>query len=118
MDGSGAGRLRLPSVRGLKGYSVTLTGADVPAHALFVDYRTADGRALEPEIFPRPDGDVYVCGMADPAPLPESPDAVEVSDAACAMLARAAGRVSTAAGHGEDHAAAGRHRPVPTTACR
>jgi glycine/D-amino acid oxidase-like deaminating enzyme len=88
--------LRLPTVRGLKGYSVTLTGADVPAHSLFVDYRTADGRALEPEIFPRPDGEVYVCGMADPAPLPESPEGVTVSDEACAVLARAAGRVSTA----------------------
>ena len=94
--GRATGPLPLPSVRGLKGYSVTLTGADVPAHALFVDYRTADGRALEPEIFPRPDGEVYVCGMADPAPLPESPDAVEVSEAACATLAGAAGRVSTA----------------------
>ena len=90
-----AGRLRLPAVRGLKGYSVTLGGADVPAHALFVDYRTADGRALEPEIFPRPGGEVYVCGMADPQPLPESPEGVEVSDAACETLARAAGRVST-----------------------
>jgi len=89
-------RLRLPGVTGLKGYSVTLVGADVPAHALFVDYRTADGRNLEPEIFPRPDGDVYVCGMADPAPLPDSPDDVAVSDAACETLARAAGRVSTA----------------------
>jgi glycine/D-amino acid oxidase-like deaminating enzyme len=88
--------LRLPTVRGLKGYSVTLAGADVPAQALFVDYRTADGRALEPEIFPRPDGEVYVCGMADPAPLPDSPEGVEVSDAACAVLARAAGRISTA----------------------
>jgi len=89
-----AGR-RLPRVRGLKGYSVTLAGADVPAHALFVDYRMADGRALEPEIVPRPDGEVYVCGMADPAPLPDSPEAVEVSDASCAVLARAAGRVAT-----------------------
>ena len=87
--------LRLPTVRGLKGYSVTLAAADVPAHALFVEYRTADGRALEPEIFPRPDGDVYICGMADPAPLPDSPEGVEVNDAACAILARAAGRVST-----------------------
>src|SRR5206468_1962563 len=51
--------LRLPAVHGLKGYSVTLAGADVPAHALFVDYRTADGRALEPEIFPRPGGETY-----------------------------------------------------------
>jgi glycine/D-amino acid oxidase-like deaminating enzyme len=91
-----APRLELPRVRGLKGYSVTLVGADVPAHALFVDYRTSDGRRLEPEIFPRPDGDVYVCGMADPTPLPDAPEAIEVSEAACATLARAAGRVSTA----------------------
>ena len=34
--------------------------------------------------------------MADPAPLPDSPDAVEVNAAACDVLARAAGRVSTA----------------------
>jgi glycine/D-amino acid oxidase-like deaminating enzyme len=86
----------LPRIRGLKGHSVTLTGVDVPAHALFLDYRTADGRALEPEIFPRPGGEVYVCGMADPAPLPESPDDVEASKASCDILARAAARISTA----------------------
>jgi glycine/D-amino acid oxidase-like deaminating enzyme len=91
-----AGGLALPRVRGLKGYSVTLKASDVPAHALFVEYRTADGRHLEPEIFPRPDGDVYVCGMADPAPLPDSPEEVDVDEASCATLARAAGRVSTA----------------------
>src|SRR5262249_25418100 len=90
------GGLRLPNVHGLKGYSVTLAGATVPGHALFVEYRTADGRHLEPEIFPRPDGDVYVRGMADPAPLPDSLEAVEVNDAKCDVLARAAGRVSTA----------------------
>ena len=88
--------LGLPSVHGLKGHSVTLAAPGVPAHALFVDYRLTDGRRLEPEIFPRPDGEVYVCGMADPTPLPDSPDAVVVSDEACAVLARAAGRVSTA----------------------
>src|SRR5207302_7598217 len=53
--------LRLPPVRGLKGYSVTFAAPDVPAQALFVDYRAANGRAFEPEIVPRPDGDVYVC---------------------------------------------------------
>ncbi len=88
--------LRLPAVRGLKGYSVTLAAGDLPAHALFMDYRTADGRALEPEIIPRPDGTVYVCGMADRQPLPESAEDVEVSDAGCATLARAAGRVAAA----------------------
>jgi glycine/D-amino acid oxidase-like deaminating enzyme len=87
--------LALPRVHGLKGHSVTLAAPGVPAHALFVDYRLADGRRIEPEIFPRPDGEVYVCGMADPTPLPESADTVTVSDEACALLARAAGRVST-----------------------
>ena len=91
-----AARLGLPMIFGLKGYSVTLDAPDVPAHALFVDYRTAEGRALEPEIFPRPEGEVYVCGMADPAPLPDSPELVEVNDDSCAVLARAAGRVSKA----------------------
>ncbi|HVQ75159.1 MAG TPA: FAD-dependent oxidoreductase, partial [Candidatus Binatia bacterium] len=94
--GRAAGRLPLPRIGGLKGHSVTFAGADLPAHALFVDYRTADGRHLEPEIFPRAGGEVYVCGMADPAPLPDSPDAVEVKEASCVVLAGAASRVSTA----------------------
>jgi glycine/D-amino acid oxidase-like deaminating enzyme len=34
--------------------------------------------------------------MADPAPLPDSPDEVTVNAAMCDVLARAAGRVSTA----------------------
>jgi glycine/D-amino acid oxidase-like deaminating enzyme len=93
--GGVAAGLPLPRVHGLKGHSVTLAVADAPAHALFVDYLLADGRRIEPEIFPRPGGEVYVCGMADPAPLPASPEAVAVSDEACAVLARAAGRVST-----------------------
>ena len=91
-----ATRVRLPRIHGLKGYSVTLEAADIPAHALFVDYRTADGRQLEPEVFPRPDGTVYVCGMRDHQPLPESAEGVEVSDAACDVLAGAAFRVSAA----------------------
>jgi len=86
--------VQMPRVHGLKGYSVTLDAPDVPADALFMDYRTADGRVLEPEIIPRPDGTVYVCGMADLQPLPDSPEGVLVSDAGCATLARAAGRAS------------------------
>ena len=88
------GGLTLPRIQGLKGYSITLAAPGVPAHALFMDYRSADGRALEPEIVPRPDGTVYVCGMADRQPLPESAEGVEVSDAGCAVLARAAAQVS------------------------
>jgi glycine/D-amino acid oxidase-like deaminating enzyme len=107
-----AKRLALPTVRGLKGYSVILARPDVPAHALFVDYRTAAGRVLEPEIYPRPDGTVYVCGMADPAPLPDSPDAVDVSEAACEILVRAAAWVSTALGAARIERRQACYRPV------
>jgi glycine/D-amino acid oxidase-like deaminating enzyme len=96
------GGVRLPRVYGLKGYSVTLAAGDMPAHALFVDYRTAEGRALEPEIFPREKGEVYVCGMADPAPLPDSPDEVTVNAAMCDVLARV-----HRAGRSDRHQAAG-----------
>jgi glycine/D-amino acid oxidase-like deaminating enzyme len=90
-----AAGLPLPQIGGLKGHSVTLA-ADVPAHALFLDYRTASGRHLEPEIFPRAGGEVYICGMADPTPLPDAPEDVAVSEDACATLAAAGARVSTA----------------------
>jgi glycine/D-amino acid oxidase-like deaminating enzyme len=95
--GPWTGRVRgvaLPRIEGLKGYSVTLAAPDVPPDALFMDYRLADGRALEPEIMPRPDGTVYVCGMADRQPLPDSAEGIEVSEAGCAVLAGAAARVS------------------------
>ena len=68
----------------------------MPAHALFVDYRTADGRHLEPEIFPGRTARSTCAGWPIPPPLPDTPEGVEVSDAGCAVLARAAGRVSTA----------------------
>jgi glycine/D-amino acid oxidase-like deaminating enzyme len=110
--------LRLPGVHGLKGYSVTLAAADVPAHALFVDYRLASGGALEPEIVPRPDGDVYVCGMADPTPLPDAPEAVEVNEAACDVLARAAGRLPPRWRRRRSLGARRVIDPSPTTACR
>jgi glycine/D-amino acid oxidase-like deaminating enzyme len=89
-------RQNAPAPHGPRAQGLQRAAPELPAHALFVDYRTADGRALEPEIFPRPDGEVYICGMADPAPLPDSPEAVEVNDASCAVLAQAGGRVSTA----------------------
>jgi glycine/D-amino acid oxidase-like deaminating enzyme len=110
--GRAAAGLRLPRVTGLKGYSVSLDAPGVPAHALFVDYRGADGRRFEPEVFPRPDGEVYVCGMADPAPLPDSPEAVTVDPAACQALARAAGRLAGVLASARIRRQAACYRPV------
>jgi glycine/D-amino acid oxidase-like deaminating enzyme len=69
--------LPLPPVSGLKGHSITLRPPrPVPAHALFVDYRIADGEHLSPEVYPRPDGEVYLCGLSDASTLPDDPEQV------------------------------------------
>ena len=71
--------------------------ADVPAHALFVDYRTASGRALEPEIFPRPEGrGLRVRDGRSGSRCRRGRKSVVVDDDACAVLAGAAGRISSA----------------------
>ena len=63
----------LPAVFGLKGHSVLFdTGTEMPAEALFLEQRDADG-ASSPEVFPRSDGTTYVCGLSSQGPLPIDP---------------------------------------------
>jgi glycine/D-amino acid oxidase-like deaminating enzyme len=86
--------LSLPAVFGLKGHSVVFaTGDRVPAEAAFVEYREGAGGVLEPELFPRPDGTTYVCGISSESPLPldpaevaPDPGAIERLDAMCRDL--------------------------------
>lgn len=88
--------LPLPPVTGLKGYSITLRPRQpVSAHALFVDYRGAKGEQLSPEVFPRPDGEVYICGMSDQDPVPEDPADVHVDERAIAVLRALSGSMSS-----------------------
>jgi glycine/D-amino acid oxidase-like deaminating enzyme len=69
--------LPLPALFGLKGHSLVFdTGTQVPAEAVFLDYREPDGAVHAPELFPRPDGTTYVCAIASESPLPRDPAAV------------------------------------------
>ena len=45
----------------------------------------------DPEIYPRPSGDVYVCGYVDETPLPEDPASVQPTDGTCARLVQLIG---------------------------
>jgi glycine/D-amino acid oxidase-like deaminating enzyme len=69
-----AGWLPLPGVFGLKGHSLVFeTGTRVPAEALFLEYREANGAMQSPELFPRIDGTTYVCAISSESPLPIDP---------------------------------------------
>lgn len=88
--------LSLPPIHGLKGHSITIKpSGPVPAHALFMEYTTETGEQLEPEIFPRPDGEVYLCGLSDMTPLPERPDQVLPQPQAGPVLQQIAGSLSS-----------------------
>ena len=105
--------LPLPRVEGLKGFSITLEpDGPVPAQALFVDYEDENGERLAPEVFARPDGQIYVCGLGDDRPLPEDPAQVSVDGNAIARLRRAAGDLSSRLEHARMLAEQACYRPI------
>jgi len=88
--------LSLPPVWGLKGHSITVQPpTPIPAHALFVDYVTTTGERLAPEVYPRLDGEVYLCGLSEEVALPESPDLVQPRPEAGPLLQQIAGTLSS-----------------------
>ncbi|MBV8120348.1 MAG: FAD-binding oxidoreductase [Alphaproteobacteria bacterium] len=69
--------LPLPAVYALKGHSLVFeTGTNIPAAALFCEYREVTGAVQTPELFPRSDGTSYVCAISSETPLPVDPAAV------------------------------------------
>lgn len=105
--------LPLPMVYGLKGHSLIFrTAQPVSAHALFVEYQAADGATDSPEVFPRPDGTTYVCGLSSEAPVPLDPATVAPDPGAPERLRVMTARFAPALAEAEVVAAQACYRPV------
>lgn len=88
--------LPLPPVSGLKGHSMTLyPDTAIPAQALFLDYQAANGVRHTPEVYPRPDGEVYLCGLSEDSALPENAALVQISPDAKRLLSEVAATLSS-----------------------
>lgn len=84
----------LPPVYGLKGHSVIFRPkTSLPAETVFAEFEDTDGEILGPEIVPRPDGTLYVCGLSGTAPLPLDPSEVGPEPGACERLQRISARL-------------------------
>lgn len=89
--------LPLPDVYGQLSPSIVYdTGTDVPADALFLEYRDASGDEVTVEVFPRADGTTHVCAFSGAAPLPldpadvaPDPDVIERLRSLCERLSPA-----------------------------
>jgi glycine/D-amino acid oxidase-like deaminating enzyme len=79
--------LPLPPVFGLKGHSLVFaTGDRIPAQAAFLEYQERAGAVLTPELFPRPDGTTYVCGISGEEVVPLDPARVAPDNGALYRL--------------------------------
>jgi len=77
----------LPPVYGLKGHSLVFKPEiPLPPEAIFAEFETADGEILTPEIVPRADGTLYVCGLSGTDSLPIDPARVRPEDGGCEKL--------------------------------
>jgi glycine/D-amino acid oxidase-like deaminating enzyme len=105
--------LPLPMIYGLKGHSLIFrSNRPVSPHALFVECETEDCSVDSPEVFPRPDGTTYVCGLSSEAPLPVDPAAVKPDPGAYERLRAMTRTFAPALADAEVVAAQACYRPV------
>jgi glycine/D-amino acid oxidase-like deaminating enzyme len=89
--------LPLPAVSGQQSPSLVYdTGGDVPADALFLEYRDESGEELTVEVFPRADGSTHVTAFSGLAALPLDPADVAPDVDAIARLQAICERLSPA----------------------
>ncbi|KAL0543098.1 hypothetical protein IC582_018185 [Cucumis melo] len=92
-------------VYGLKAHSIVLEPKEPEAitpHALFLGYYPAQGgRPIDPEMYPRPTGEVYLCGMSAVAEVPENPEEITPNPESISVLKRVAKTVSSRLGEEE-----------------
>ncbi|NP_001105990.1 D-amino-acid oxidase [Zea mays] len=101
--GPWSGRLEVVSevldVSGLKAHSIVFRPREpekVTPHCLFLSYQPEPGaKMLDPEVYPRPTGEVYICGMSKDENPPDDPATITGEPDSIAMLHKIAGKVSS-----------------------
>lgn len=91
-------------VYGLKAHSIILEPKEPDAitpHALSLSYFSArGGEPMDPEVYPRPTGEVYICGMSAEAEVPDDPEEVAPNPESIEVLMKVAKSVSSYLGQG------------------
>ncbi|XP_077220458.1 FAD-dependent oxidoreductase family protein [Tasmannia lanceolata] len=92
-------------VSGLKAHSIVLKPKDPDAitpDALFLTYYPGRGaKPFDPEVYPRPTGEVYLCGMSEEAEVPDDPEQITGNPESIKMLHKVAATVSRSLAEGE-----------------
>ncbi|GLJ52397.1 hypothetical protein SUGI_1114480 [Cryptomeria japonica] len=91
-------------ISGVKVHSIVLR-PQVPEaigpQALFLNYETAEGVSMDPEVYPRPTGDVYICGPSEEVEVPDDPQQILPCKESIITLQKVAQTVSSHLGSAE-----------------
>lgn len=80
-----------------RAHSVTIhpkAGVTISPYVLFTDITLPHSLSVSPEIYARPNNEVYACGPGDDSILPDNVDDVEVDLAACQSITNHVGSIS------------------------
>lgn len=87
--------LNIPKIKGQRAHSIIMKpDKPISPHALFIEY-SGNHEHRSPEIYPRPDGTVYVCGMTDDVALPDTVSKIQPNSQSCKTLKELCGKVSS-----------------------
>ncbi|KAM3397071.1 putative oxidoreductase TDA3 [Capsicum galapagoense] len=93
------------TIYGIKAHSIVLKPKEpdrITPHALFLTYYPAQGgKPMDPEVYPRPTGEVYICGMSARAEVPDDPEQITPVPESINALKRVAASVSSHLVEGE-----------------
>ncbi len=105
--------LPLPPIYGLKGHSLVFDhDAQAAPPAVFAEFEDADGTIYSPEIFPRPDGTTYVCGLSSQTALPVDPADVAPDPGATERLQAMTAHIAPTLGNAKILSAQACFRPI------
>lgn len=86
------------SITATRAHSVTVRASrdvTIAPYVLFAEIALARGRVVAPEVYARPDNEIYACGPGDDSPLPANVDDVEVDEGACQSVWEHVASIST-----------------------
>ncbi|CAK0761244.1 hypothetical protein CVIRNUC_002841 [Coccomyxa viridis] len=102
-----------PIISGQKAHSILVRPTEpVGPDCLFTQFQNSSGRHTDPEVYPRPDGTVYICGESDSVSLPDDPMSIQPRASAMKSLQEVGAAISSALSQGKVEAEQACYLPV------
>lgn len=92
----------IPKIQAQKAHSIIMQpSSKVTPDCLFLAHTNKQESHADPEVYPRPDGSVYICGEAESVEVPEDPATIRPRASATASLQEVGAAISSSLASGK-----------------